>query len=90
MIGELGVRRWIAWRLVQLARLLYDAEWREFISIETPDGKHLRIDVVGDEYGCGISSTSGINWDPTGAVTSADVSGLTFRWHDAVRPKDLG
>lgn len=90
MIRELGVRRWVAWRLVQLARLFYDAEWREFISIDTPDGKHLRIDVVGDEYACGISSTSGIRWVTSHPVSTAEVSGLTLRWHDAVRSKDLG
>jgi hypothetical protein len=55
-------RKWLAWKLVQLAHRLHDPEYVEHIGIETSAGRKIDINVIGDEYGRGISSTSGIPW----------------------------
>lgn len=72
-------RKWLAWKLVQVAARLYDAEWEESITITTPTGDGIEIDVLGDEYGCGISGTSGIAWGPG---ETAVVNGWAFTWHE--------
>ncbi|AID58880.1 hypothetical protein PBI_GAIA_61 [Mycobacterium phage Gaia] len=54
---KLGPRRWIAWKLVQLAYRIYDAERYERIYVNDPDGNLVfEAVVIGDLYGCGISS----------------------------------
>jgi hypothetical protein len=50
------IRKWVAWKLVQLAAKLYDAEHEEFISITELGGTEVaRIWVTGDEYGSGVT-----------------------------------
>ena len=59
MIQELGLRRWLAWRIVQVARRICDTEFEERITITDEHGQVGEFVVVGDEYGCGISSYCG-------------------------------
>lgn len=73
-------RQWLAWRLVRIAHRIHDAEYTETITMVTPSGAHNRINVVGDEYGCGIRSTSGIAWDPSGEFESAEIEGWHLAW----------
>ena len=80
-------RKWLAWKLVQLAHRLHDPEWVETLEINTKGGSQLRINVLGDEYGCGITSMNGIPWtaakDLIGPLT-CELEGWTFMWHDSV------
>src|SRR5690606_19887839 len=71
----LGVRRWIAWKLVRLAARIYDPEHYERVWVEDPHGRTVfEAVIVADVYGCGLSSVLGregevlpagsmINWD---------------------------
>jgi len=53
-------RRWIAWKLVQLAARIYDAEYHERITIRDYEGNPvIEWHVVSDLYGCGVSSQHG-------------------------------
>lgn len=56
---RIGSRRWIAWKLVQLAARIYDAESYERITITGPEGVVHTLDVVNDGYGAGISGGNG-------------------------------
>jgi len=78
-------RKWMAWKLQQLAARVYYAEWEESITIRTPSGQELVINVIGDDYACGIASTYGIRWDPTPTPMTAEVEGFTFTWTDPVK-----
>ncbi|MDP7721809.1 hypothetical protein [Mycobacterium sp. TY814] len=75
------VRQWLAWKLVQIAHRLHAAEYQETVQI-TSDGRHVcTISVIGDQYGCGITSMAGIPWNlDGGAVKTAQVHGLEFTW----------
>jgi hypothetical protein len=60
MLPRFGNRRWIAWKLVQLAARIYDAEFYERIVIRDSDGDDvLEFTVTSDLYGCGVSSSIG-------------------------------
>lgn len=51
----MSIRRWIAWRLVQLAARIHDTEVREYVLLCDDDGAVVAsVGVVGDGYGCGI------------------------------------
>jgi len=56
---RIGSRRWIAWKLVQLAHRIYDAEYHERITITDEHGRVGEFVIVADLYGCGVSSYSG-------------------------------
>lgn len=57
---RIGNRRWIAWKLVQLAERIYDAEFYDRIRVVNNYGvTEWEAVVVGDLYGRGISSTRG-------------------------------
>jgi hypothetical protein len=57
---RVGSRRWIAWKLVQLAHRVYDAEYYEQITITGPDGEDLVEFVINaDLYGGGVSMMTG-------------------------------
>lgn len=82
---RLGPRRWIAWKLVQLASRIYQAEYEQTITVTPPQGHEIEIHVIGDLYGCGISSTSGIRWHVDGddaRIMTAEMQGWLFRWED--------
>lgn len=54
---RIGSRRWIAWKLVQLAHRFYDAEYDEVCAVYDKQGQLIsRWDIVGSEYGSGVSS----------------------------------
>lgn len=76
-------RKWLAWKLVQLAARLHHTEYVEAISILSPTGRQVYIEVTGDSYGCGISSIHGLRWRPVGADEVADVDGWQFTWRAA-------
>lgn len=79
-------RQWLAWRLVRIAHRLYDPEWYQCINITTATGRELRINIIGDDYGCGISSTSEIHWRPeAGGACFAEEDGWRFTWPEEVR-----
>ena len=61
LLGDpMSFRQWLAWKLVQLAARIHDAEHEESITFKDPDGKiALQWFIVGDDYGAGISSQSG-------------------------------
>lgn len=73
-------RRWIAWKLVQLAYRVFDAGYYERIYINDAGGR-LVFDAVicSDLYGCGVSSMYG------GAGESLG-EGSTVHWDDDYRP----
>lgn len=61
MIRELGLRRWLAWRLVQLSHRIADTTVTERIVIVAPDGGPVvEWEIEGDAYGGGVSSQTGL------------------------------
>lgn len=53
----MGVRRWVAWKLVQVAAKIYDTETHERITVwDSLGGLIGTWTVTGDAYGCGITS----------------------------------
>lgn len=81
MSERMGFRKWLAWMLQRLAAKVYYAEWEETITLRPPSGADMTIHVTGDEYGCGIGSTSGIFWDGKEPMT-ADVGGFQLVWSE--------
>lgn len=79
---KVGSRRWIAWKLVQLAAKLYDAEYTEHIMIHPSVGKSLDITIIGDSYGCGISSIDGPG-SSTRYLNVWEYPGVTIEWIEA-------
>lgn len=82
---RLKPRRWIAWKLVQLAYRICDTEYYQTIAIQPPSPGGLEIRIRGDAYGGGIDSTSGIRWkidEHDARHMTADVHGWTFRWDE--------
>lgn len=75
-------RRWIAWKLVQLAWRIYDPDYCERIYVLGPDGKLLfDAGISADLYGNGVSMLFGFgNPLPAGATIHHD--------HD-YKPEDL-
>ncbi len=72
-------RRWIAWKLVQLAARIFDAEYYERILIKDAEGRLVyEAIIVGDLYGNGVSSIYGndITLD----------AGSTVHWDDDYTP----
>lgn len=60
MSDRIGPRRWIAWKLVQLAHRIHDAEFWERITIKDPDGSIvIEWQICADTYGRGIASRFG-------------------------------
>lgn len=81
MIRELGLRRYVAWKLVQLAHLLHDAEHYERLYITAAGGGEIfSAEIVGDEYGCGIATLNNRHW---GEVLPA---GCRVHWDDDYKP----
>lgn len=63
MIREIGIRRWCAWRLVQLAHRIADTTVTERIVIVAPDGGPvIEWEIEGDAYGGGVSSQHGLTY----------------------------
>ena len=56
MIGELGMRRWLAWMLVRLAEKLWFSQYEEEIIIEQGHTEVARVSITGDYYGSDVSS----------------------------------
>lgn len=80
MIRELGVRRWVAWKLVQLAYKIHDPDYYERIYITDADGDEVFwANISADIYGCGVSSMYGY----VGEVLPA---GCMVHWDDDYRP----
>lgn len=78
---RVGSRRWIAWKLVQLAHRVFDAEFYERIVISGPDGEDIiEFEIVADLYGGGVSSQFGCD-------TFGD--GYGVRWEDDYVPEWL-
>lgn len=60
MIRELGVRRWIAWRLVQLATRIWDHETLQRIQIRNASGELvIEWESLANTYGHGVFSQHG-------------------------------
>jgi hypothetical protein len=57
---RVGNRRWIAWKLVQLAHRICDTEYYERIVITDEHDQVGEFVIVGDAYGCGVTSYSGL------------------------------
>lgn len=75
---RIGSRRWIAWKLVQLAHRVFDAEYYERIVIHDPEGDELIEFVINaDLYGGGVSSQTG--WD-------SFAGGYHVAWYDNFHP----
>ncbi|QBI99776.1 hypothetical protein SEA_THREERNGTARJAY_148 [Mycobacterium phage ThreeRngTarjay] len=84
MIPRIGSRRWIAWKLVQLAHRIYDAEYYERIYVTDLAGQEVvEAVVIGDPYGCGIFGTSG-GLLPGGVRALPD--GSAIHWDDDYKP----
>ncbi|AEJ94057.1 hypothetical protein SEA_ERICMILLARD_146 [Mycobacterium phage EricMillard] len=82
MIPHIGSRRWIAWKLVQLAARIYDAEYYERIHVTDALGREIfEAVIVGDSYGCGISSATA----PAGRSARLP-DGSTIHWDDDYKP----
>jgi hypothetical protein len=63
MIRGLGLRRWLAWRLMQLAHRIADTTVTERIVIVAPDGGPVvEWEIEGDAYGSGVSSQTGLTY----------------------------
>lgn len=54
---KIGIRQWIAWKLVRIAHKLYDATYWEVI--KSPDG-FTNILIEANEYGGGVSACSNV------------------------------
>ncbi|QST89619.1 hypothetical protein [Mycobacteroides abscessus] len=88
MLRQMGFRPWIAWQLVCLAARIHNPQWVEHITITTPDGSACSIEIIGDEYGSGISATTGIGWcDQRDGTEAADIGGgvqLHHHWPERI------
>lgn len=84
---RIGNRRWIAWKLVQLAARIYDAEYYQRIYINGPDGKQVfEAGIIGDLYGAGVFTTFGVNpWDNEMTIPA----GSTLHFDDDYKPEWL-
>ncbi|MBB3752448.1 hypothetical protein FHT44_004960 [Mycolicibacterium sp. BK634] len=80
LLPRVGSRRWIAWKLVQLAYRIFDADYYERIYIRDADG-HLTFEAIisADLYGAGVSSIYG-------GVGSSLGAGSTVHWDDDYKP----
>lgn len=66
MIKSLGIRRWIAWKLVQLAARVYYSELHQTLSVYAPDGHRIvQWLVVGDDY-CAGTFPQDMHYSPDG------------------------
>lgn len=81
---DLTLRRRLAWWLVRIAYKLYIPEYEQTIRIDSPSGNTYTFTILGDVYGCGISSIAGLSWqrDESGADV-AEAEGWTFTWTEA-------
>lgn len=53
----MSFRRWLAWKLQQLAVRIHDTEFHQLLSVYAPDGRRIvEWDVYADGYGAGVSS----------------------------------
>lgn len=81
LLPRIGSRRWIAWKLVQLAHRIFNAEYHERIVVSGPDGEDIIEFVInGDLYGGGVSMQYGHD-------TFGD--GYSVRWEDDYVPEWL-
>lgn len=61
-VPRFGNRRWIAWKLVQLAHRIYNAEFNERIVIQDFNGDDIAEWIINaDLYGGGVSSSYGLD-----------------------------
>lgn len=73
-------RQWIAWKLVQLAARIHDAEFYERIFVTDADGATVyEATIVSNSYGSGISSIYGCE----DQILEA---GATVHWDDDYKP----
>lgn len=54
-----NMREWVAWKLVRLAHRLHNPEDHECITITDEHGQVGIFEIVGNNYGCGVSSYTG-------------------------------
>ena len=87
----MNIRKKIAWKLVRVANVLHDPEWVDVITAESPGGDRVRITVVSDEYGSGISAISGLDWSLENDADLLDAKAplvarqgdWTFKWGES-------
>jgi hypothetical protein len=66
-------RRWIAWKLVQLAWRIYDPDYYERIWIEGPGGELIfDAEICSDLYGSGVSTMFHRGEIPAGSTVHHD------------------
>ena len=58
VVRSLGVRYWIAWKLVQIAYLVKDTSFCQAVRI--PGGGHLLV--AANSWGDGVISSVGVRW----------------------------
>lgn len=72
------MRKWISWKLVQLATWIHNAEHHEHFEIRDDyDVCRYTVDFIGDEYGCTVKKVTGEL--PEGWEWHADIDGTS--WH---------
>lgn len=81
---RMGPRKWLAWKLVGLAYRLHPSEWVESFEIQPPTGNPISIHIVGDDYGCGVTSLAGLQWEFADGLSTAVRDGWTFTWRDPI------
>lgn len=73
-------RQWIAWKLVQLAHRIFDAEYYESIYINDSDGARICEAIIcSDLYGGGVSVMYG-------GMGESLPEGATIHWDDDYKP----
>jgi hypothetical protein len=78
---RIGSKRWIAWKLVQVAHRFYNAEYYERIAIKDPDGDvAIEWVVNADLYGGGVSYCYGVLGDSFGGGYTATWEEFTPDW----------
>lgn len=76
-LPRIGSRRWIAWKLVQLAHRIFDAEYYETITVTDSNGEEVvEFLIVSDLWGNGVSMQTG----------STTFGGYNVSWGTDVHP----
>ncbi len=79
----MGTRRWIAWKLVQLAYRIHNTEYYERIYLTNAEGKEVwEAVILGDGYGGGVRSI-------VGGETKELPEGYAVHWDDDYQPEWL-
>lgn len=69
-VPRIGSRRWIAWKLVQLAYRICDVDYDEVLTVRVGGRTVATIEVSSNLYGNGVSSASVV--DNSVAIYSSD------------------